>query len=158
MTSEEKIALLTERLNDLEQKYITLKDMIGLSDEEEIRSIYHTKLTSHLQKKPLLTRKEVAIILDIGFTTLDKWSVPLTDEEKIRGDRVYLPPVKSGGRTYYYLADLKEAFRKQRGDIEGLRTLEELERNGGFLETDELDDVMKMMGESILRLRGEGGE
>jgi len=158
MTDREKIALLTEKLNDLEQKYIALKDYLGVDDAKAMQSINQTKLAYHLQKKPLLTRQEVAVSLGIGLTTLDKWSQPLTEEEEKRGDRVYIPPVKSGGRTYYYLADLKEAFRKQRGDVEGFRTMEELERNGGFLEADELDDVMRMMGESIIRLRGEGGE
>lgn len=154
MTAEEKIALLTERLNDLEEKYISLKGYLGVDDTNALKSINQTKLAYYLQKKPLLTRHEVAVSLGIGLTTLDKWSQPLTEEEEKRGDRVYLPPVKSGGRTYYYLADLKQAFRKQRGDVEGFRTVEELERNGGFLEADELDEVMRMMGESILRIRG----
>lgn len=154
MTAEEKIALLTERLNDLEEKYISLKKHLGVDDADMMKSIYQTKLAYHLQKKPLLTRHEVAVSLGIGLTTLDKWSQPLTEEEEKRGDRVYLPPVKSGGRTYYYLADLKDAFRKQRGDVEGFKTMDELERNGGFLEADQLDDVMKMMGESILRMSG----
>ena len=105
MTAEEKIALLTERINELERVVKFLSNETGLDViDEKSKSLREVKLASALQKKPLLTREEVKISLNIKDTTLDKWSKPLTEDEEVRGDRVYLPPVKSGGKTFYYLA------------------------------------------------------
>ena len=150
MTLEEKVAILTERVNELEQILKHYRETLGLVKEELPMSIYEVKLSEALQKKPLLTRQEVMISLGIGPSTLDKWSIPLTEEEEKRGDRVYLPPVKTGGRTYYYLTDLKEAFRKQRGDVEGFRAYDELHQNGGFLEPEERDVYLRLLAEKLL--------
>ena len=158
MTLEEKVAILTERVNELEQILKHYRESLGLVKEELPLSIYEVKLSEALQKKPLLTRQEVMISLGIGPTTLDKWSKPLTDEEEKRGDRVYLPPVKTGGRTYYYLTDLKEAFRKQRGDVEGFRSYDELHQNGGFLEPEERDVYLRLLAEKLLGDKLKGGE
>ena len=152
MTSEEKIALLTERINELERvvKFLSTETGLDVIDEKS-KPLREVKLASALQKKPLLTRQEVMISLGIGSTTLDKWSQPLTEEEEERGDRVYLPPVKSGGKTFYYLADIKSAFRKQKGDEEGLKQFDELEKSGGYVTPEEKEMFLKLLAEKVMK-------
>ena len=152
MTAEEKIALLTERINELERvvKFLSTETGLDVIDEKS-KSLREVKLASALQKKPLLTRQEVMISLGIGSTTLDKWSQPLTEEEEERGDRVYLPPVKSGGKTFYYLADIKSAFRKQKGDEEGLKQYDELEKSGGYVTPEEKEMFLKLLAEKVMK-------
>ena len=152
MTAEEKIALLTERINELERVVRFLSTETGLDViDEKSKPLREVKLASALQKKPLLTRQEVMISLGIGSTTLDKWSQPLTEEEEERGDRVYLPPVKSGGKTFYYLADIKSAFRKQKGDEEGLKQFDELEKSGGYVTLEEKEMFLKLLAEKVIK-------
>ena len=152
MTAEEKIALLTERINELERvvKFLSTETGLDVIDEKS-KPLREVKLASALQKKPLLTRQEVMISLGIGSTTLDKWSQPLAEEEEERGDRVYLPPVKSGGKTFYYLADIKSAFRKQKGDEEGLKQFDELEKSGGYVTLEEKEMFLKLLAEKVIK-------
>lgn len=63
-------------------------------------SLREVKLASALQNKPLLTSEEVRISLSISKSTLDKWSKPLKNEEKERGDGVYLRTTKSGNSVF----------------------------------------------------------
>ncbi len=110
-------------------------------------TLREVKLASALQNKPLLTREEVCLSLGISKSTLDKWSKPLTQEEEERGDRVYLKPTKSGNSVFYYLADLKSAFMKQRDG--GDDKFFELLKDGGYVSTDEKDMFLKLLAEKI---------
>ena len=143
---ENKVSLLLERVEDLELVIKEYNDefRVGLANENLI-SLREVKLTSALQKKPLLTREEVCISLGISKSTLDKWSKPLTKEEEERGDRVYLRPTKSGNSVFYYLADLKSAFMKQRGDDKFI----ELQDGGGYVSADEKDMFLRLLAEKI---------
>lgn len=131
-------------------KFLSTETGLDVIDEKS-KPLREVKLASALQKKPLLTRQEVMISLGIGSTTLDKWSQPLAEEEEERGDRVYLPPVKSGGKTFYYLADIKSAFRKQKGDEEGLKQFDELEKSGGYVTLEEKEMFLKLLAEKVIK-------
>ena len=131
-------------------KFLSTETGLDVIDEKS-KPLREVKLASALQKKPLLTRQEVMISLGIGSTTLDKWSQPLAEEEEERGDRVYLPPVKSGGKTFYYLADIKSAFRKQKGDEEGLNQYAELEKSGGYVTPEEKEMFLKLLAEKVMK-------
>tara|TARA_B100000768_G_scaffold100062_1_gene93137 strand:+ start:588 stop:869 length:282 start_codon:yes stop_codon:yes gene_type:complete len=83
---EDKVALLVERVEDLELVIKEYKDEIwGDFANENLISLREVKLASALQEKPLLTREEVCLSLGISKSTLDKWSKPLTRRRGARG-------------------------------------------------------------------------
>jgi len=73
--------------------------------------------------------------------------VSLSQEEEERGDRVHLKPTKSGNSVFYYLADLKSAFMKQKGG--GDDKFMELLNGGGYVSTYEKDMFLRLLAEKI---------